>query len=77
MELLPGHLVPRRPGHAGLALIKVHADSAEYWDTSLGNPAGAVIGLIKLPTAKAKGQRPDLGENQTVQLGTSTPSSGH
>jgi hypothetical protein len=28
--------------------------------------------VIKLATAKAKGQRSDLGENQTVQLGSST-----
>ncbi|NAZ87701.1 pyridoxamine 5'-phosphate oxidase family protein [Kineococcus sp. T90] len=55
---------PDGPRTPGLALIKVHAQSAEYWDT----PGGVVTSLIALATSKVKGQRPDVGENETVEL---------
>ncbi|WP_432570249.1 pyridoxamine 5'-phosphate oxidase family protein [Kineococcus sp. SYSU DK005] len=55
---------PDGPSTPGLALIKVHAQSAEYWDT----PGGAVTSLIALATSKVKGRRPDVGENETVDL---------
>ncbi|RJK92972.1 pyridoxamine 5'-phosphate oxidase family protein [Vallicoccus soli] len=60
---------PDGPGTPGLALIRVHAESAEYWDT----PGGAVTNLIALATSKVKGQRPDVGENETVELGPGAP----
>jgi general stress protein 26 len=61
---------PQGPTTPGLALIKVHAETAEYWDT----PGGTVSTLIGLATSKVKGQRPDVGENETVDLtGGRTP----
>jgi prepilin-type processing-associated H-X9-DG protein len=66
---------PRGPRTPGLVLIKVQADTAEYWDASFANPVGAVSSLIKLATGRAKGRRPDIAENETVQLGTDTSSS--
>ncbi|GAB3263079.1 pyridoxamine 5'-phosphate oxidase family protein [Kineococcus gypseus] len=59
---------PDGPGTPGLALIKVHAETAEYWDT----PGGTVTSLIALATSKVKGQRPDVGENETVDLTSGT-----
>lgn len=61
---------PQGPSTPGLTLIKVHADSAEYWDLDVSGPVGAVSGVIKLATARIKGQRPDIAENETVELGS-------
>lgn len=59
------------PHTPDLALIKVHAESAEYWDIPGG---GAVTGLIAPAASKVTGRRPDIGENETVELGSATPS---
>jgi general stress protein 26 len=48
----------------GLALIKVHADTAEYWDS----PGGAVVQLFGFVKAAVTGRSTDLGENEVVQL---------
>lgn len=47
-----------------VALIKVHADSAEYWAT---DEPGAVI-AFKVAKARVTGGQPDIGENKTVEL---------
>ena len=47
-----------------IALIKVHADTAEYWATD--DPK--VVVLLKVAKAAATGGQPDIGENKTVQL---------
>lgn len=47
-----------------VALLKVDADSAEYW--SVDSPK--VITMIKYARAVATGQRPDLGDNASVDL---------
>jgi general stress protein 26 len=48
----------------GLSLIKVHADSAEYWDS----PHGRVVTLIQYAASAALHRTPDLGENKVVDL---------
>jgi general stress protein 26 len=47
-----------------IALIKVHADSAELWATD--DPK--VVTAFKLVAAAATGHRPDVGENRSVEL---------
>lgn len=46
----------------GLTLIKVHAGSAEYWDS----PGGAVVNLLGLARAAVAGRPPRAGENHEV-----------
>ena len=47
-----------------VALLKVHADSAEYWTVDSPKP----IALIKTVKAILTGERPDLATNTTVDL---------
>ena len=58
-------LVPRRARHKGLSLIKVHVDSAEYWES----PSSKVRQLIGAALAAATGD-PDKfpGTNRSVDL---------
>jgi general stress protein 26 len=49
----------------GLALLKVHAGSAEYWDS----PGGRLVTLIKLARAAVAGGPAEIGENREVELG--------
>ncbi|MFC8620591.1 pyridoxamine 5'-phosphate oxidase family protein [Micromonospora purpureochromogenes] len=46
----------------GLTLIKVHANSAEYWDS----PGGAVVNLLGFARAAVTGRPPRAGENHEV-----------
>ena len=46
----------------GLTLIKVHANSAEYWDS----PGGAVVNLLGFAKAAVTGRPPKAGENHHV-----------
>ncbi|MEO3769390.1 pyridoxamine 5'-phosphate oxidase family protein [Micromonospora sp. B9E7] len=46
----------------GLTLIKVHATSAEYWDS----PGGAVVDLLGYAKAAVTGRPPKAGENHEV-----------
>ena len=55
---------PDGPETPGLVLVKVHADSAEYWDT----PGGKVMTLLSFAKAKVKGERIEGGENEVVEL---------
>lgn len=48
----------------GLALIKVHADTAEYWDAP-NSKALMLFGTVK---AAITGTPPKAGENETVNL---------
>jgi general stress protein 26 len=49
----------------GLTLIKVHADSAEYWDA----PDSKVVNLIAMAKAAVTGEQPPkIGDNTTVEL---------
>ncbi len=52
-----------------IALIKVHADSAEYWTMTDPKP----IALLKYAKAAATGGKPDVGENHTVALWAPSP----
>ncbi|MEH0821072.1 MULTISPECIES: pyridoxamine 5'-phosphate oxidase family protein [unclassified Micromonospora] len=45
-----------------LTLIKVHAGSAEYWDS----PGGAVVNLLGFAKAAVTGRPPRVGENHEV-----------
>ena len=47
---------------AGLTLIKVHAESAEYWDA----PNSKVLHLIGYAKAALTGKPPEAGENEEV-----------
>ncbi len=46
-------------------LLLVEADSAEYWDSPGGGRIASVLAFAK---SKVTGQRPDVGENQAVDL---------
>jgi general stress protein 26 len=51
------------PEDPSVALIKLSADTAEYWDTP-----GRASSLIAMVKGKLKGERPDVGDNQVVEL---------
>lgn len=48
----------------GLTLIKVHSDTAEYWDTAHSK----VVTLLGYAKAAVTGKTPDVGENETVRM---------
>ncbi len=47
-----------------IALIKVHADAAEYWSTDDPKP----VIFFKVAKAAVTGGQPDIGENKTIDL---------
>lgn len=55
---------PDGPDDAKIVLLKVRADSAEYWDT----PGGRVASLLSFGKAKATGRPYSGGENEKVEL---------
>jgi general stress protein 26 len=55
---------PQGPDGDSVVLIKVHADSAEYWDT----PGGRLATAFSFAKAKLTGQRIEGGENEKVDL---------
>jgi len=55
---------PQGPDDDSVVLIKVEADSAEYWDT----PGGRLATVLSFAKAKVTGQRIDAGENEKVDL---------
>jgi general stress protein 26 len=59
-----GAWFPEGPEDSGVVLIRVDAESAEYWDT----PGGRVASLISFVKAKATGDRYSGGENERVEL---------
>ena len=46
----------------GITLIKVHASSAEYWDS----PSSTVVNLLGFAKAAVTGRPPKVGENHEV-----------
>ena len=56
--------VPDGPDTPGVGLIRLHAESAEYWDS----PGGRVATLFSLVKAKVTGRPYEGGENETVEL---------
>lgn len=49
---------------ADIRLVRVDAESAEYWDT----PGGKIASFISLVASAVTGKRDNSSENQTVQL---------
>jgi general stress protein 26 len=56
--------LPQGPDDASVVLIKVRADSAEYWDT----PGGRLATAFSFVKAKVTGSRIEAGENRKVEL---------
>lgn len=54
---------PEGPQDPNIVLIRVQADTAEYWDSPWA--VGTVLSLAK---TKLTGKRYDGGDNETVQL---------
>lgn len=54
---------PDGPDDDGLVLLKVVADSAEYWDTP-----GRLATLVSYAKARVAGERYDGGENARVEM---------
>ncbi|MEU4624363.1 pyridoxamine 5'-phosphate oxidase family protein [Actinoplanes sp. NPDC023801] len=48
-----------------LTLVKVHADTAEYWEAAHSSKVVTLLGYAK---AAVTGKTPDAGENETVRL---------
>lgn len=55
---------PEGPQTPGIALLKVSATQAEYWDAS----QSLVSHAIKLVSAMVAGKQPDLGKNEKLKL---------
>ncbi|WBB79976.1 pyridoxamine 5'-phosphate oxidase family protein [Micromonospora sp. WMMD882] len=53
---------PDGPDTPGLTLLRVHASSAQYWDS----PGGAVVHLVGLARAAVTGRPPEPGDNRSV-----------
>ena len=49
----------------GLTLVKVHADTAEYWESAHSSKVVTLLGYAK---AAVTGKTPDAGENETVRM---------
>jgi general stress protein 26 len=56
--------LPQGPDDPSVVLVKVEADSAEYWDT----PGGRLATAISFVKARVTGERIDAGENAKVDL---------
>jgi general stress protein 26 len=56
--------LPQGPEDPSVVLVKVDADSAEYWDA----PGGRLATAFSFVKAKATGQRIDAGESEKVEL---------
>ena len=55
---------PQGPDDNSVVLLKVHADSAEYWDS----PGGRLATAFSFVKAKVTGERIEGGENEKVDL---------
>ncbi|MGX5656998.1 pyridoxamine 5'-phosphate oxidase family protein [Geodermatophilus nigrescens] len=56
--------LPQGPEDPSVVLVKVHGDTAEYWD-SPGNRLATALSFVK---AKATGSQPDTGDKDVVDL---------
>jgi general stress protein 26 len=48
-----------------LTLVKVHVDTAEYWESAHSSKVVTMLGAVK---AAVTGKTPDAGENETVRM---------
>jgi general stress protein 26 len=55
---------PNGPDDPDVVLLRVHADGAEYWDS----PGSKVMTVLSYAKSKLTGKRPDVGENEKVEL---------
>jgi len=55
---------PNGPDDPDVVLVKVHADGAEYWDS----PGSKVMTVLSYAKSRLTGNRPDVGENEKVDL---------
>lgn len=55
---------PEGPDDPGIVLLRLEADSAEYWDT----PGGRIASLFSFAKAKATGARYSGGDHGTVEM---------
>lgn len=55
---------PDGPETPGLVIIRVAGETAEYW----ASPGGRVATMFRLVKARIVGERPEEGENATVEL---------
>lgn len=55
---------PDGPDDPNVVLLKIHAEGAEYWDS----PGSRITTLLSYAKSKLTGQRPDVGENERVDL---------
>jgi general stress protein 26 len=55
---------PNGPEDPDVVLLRVEAESAEYWDS----PGGRIASAVSFAKAKLTGQRYDGGENERVSL---------
>jgi general stress protein 26 len=49
---------------AGVGLLLVESDSAEFWDS----PGGRVASVLAYAKAKVTGERPDVGDSESTDL---------
>ena len=56
--------LPQGPEDPSVVLVKVHGDTAEYWD-SPGNRLATALSFVK---AKATGSQPSTGDKDVVDL---------
>ncbi len=55
---------PEGPDDENVLLLRVHAEGAEYWDS----PGSKVMTVLSYAKSKLTGTRPDVGENERVDL---------
>lgn len=55
---------PEGKDSENVQLLLVEADSAEYWDS----PGGRIASALAFAKSKVTGERPDVGNNDTVEL---------
>lgn len=61
---IAGAWFPEGPDTPSVVLVRVEAESAEYWDS----PGGRLASVVSLAKAKLTGRRYEGGQNATVQL---------
>ena len=56
--------MPQGPDDPSVVLIKVHVETAEYWDT----PGGRIASVLSFAKSKVTGKPYDGGENEKVDM---------
>lgn len=57
---------PKGLDDPNLALLKIHVEKAEYWES----PGGAVVALVGFAKALITGKQADVGKNEKLNLTT-------